>query len=258
MNVVPLETYVQRIVAGEVYGSWPEAVLKAQAVVARTYALHEREQRRQEAFDVESGVLDQAYAKGSVPEVVRASVFATRGEFLAFEGTPILAAYHASAGGRTASALEVWGQPFPYLQPVLSPDDRSPSYFWSFEISFKDLLAALRESQVETGPSPSIEIVSRSESGRVRILRVGEAELSGHELRQVLGGRAIESALFDVRVKGDTVRFLGSGSGHGVGLSQWGAREMARRGQSYRQILTHYYPGTRLRRLEADRAEAKP
>jgi stage II sporulation protein D len=68
--------------------------------------------------------------------------------------------------------------------------------------------------------------------------------LSGRELRQTLGGRAIRSALFDVRATADRVRFLGSGSGHGVGLSQWGARELALRGRSYREILTHYYPGT--------------
>ena len=93
-----------------------------------------------------------------------------------------------------------------------------------------------------------VEITAHTRSGRVARLRMGSAELSGHALRQVLGGRAIRSAMFEVRREGDRIRFLGSGSGHGVGLSQWGARELARKGKDYRAILAHYYPQTRLAR----------
>jgi stage II sporulation protein D len=80
----------------------------------------------------------------------------------------------------------------------------------------------------------------------VAFVELGGARLTGRDLRRILGGRAIRSALFEVREERGSVTFFGSGAGHGVGLSQWGARELARRRRSYRQILSHYYPGTQL------------
>ena len=184
------------------------------------------------------------YPKREDPSIViREAVVATRGEYLAYQNKPILAVFHASAGGHTASAREVWGVALPYLRSLRSPDAAAPNHFWTFEISVTDLVAALLEAGLVLGQAPTIEVVQRSESGRVQRLRIGAAELSGRELRQMLGGRAIRSALFEVRVIDDQVNFLGSGSGHGVGLSQWGARELALRGMRYRAILTHYYPG---------------
>ncbi len=85
--------------------------------------------------------------------------------------------------------------------------------------------------------------------GRVTRVRVGGAELGGRQLRRILGGRGLRSTLFDIREAEGQVRFLGSGSGHGVGLSQWGARELARQGKTYREILSHYYSGTNFERL---------
>ncbi|MCZ6569366.1 MAG: SpoIID/LytB domain-containing protein [Deltaproteobacteria bacterium] len=243
VNVVPLEPYVERAVAAEIYADWPQESLKAQAVVARTYALHERSRRSREPFHLESSVISQQYTTRPVPARIREAVAATRGEYLAYQNKPILAVFHASAGGHTASAREVWGVALPYLRSLRSPDAAAPNHFWTFEISVTDLVAALLEAGLVLGQAPTIEVVRRSESGRVERLRIGAAELSGRELRQMLGGRAIRSALFEVRVIDDQVNFLGSGSGHGVGLSQWGARELALRGMRYRAILTHYYPG---------------
>ncbi len=251
IRAVDLETYVERSVAAEVYASWPAQALRAQAVVARTYVLHQRQVNGANAHDVESSVLSQRYRVGRVSERVRAATEATRGEYLAFgpAQTPILAAFHSSAGGRTAAAGEVWGLDLPYLRPVDSPDDAAPDFFWSYEIDVEDLRAALIEAGWPAGTGTEVRIVDRSPSGRARRAEVLGLDLSGRELRQVLGGRALRSALFDVRVDGAVVRFLGSGAGHGVGLCQWGTRELARRGRSYSEILAHYYPGTTLRRI---------
>ncbi len=243
VNIVPLEPYVERAVAGEIYPDWPEETLKAQAVVARTYALHERLRHSGESFHMEASVISQRYTTRPVPARVRRAVAATRGEYLTYRDEPILAAFHASAGGRTASAGEVWGDPLPYLPSLSSPDDAAPDHFWSFEIRVPDLVAALGEVGLAVGSAPTIRVLLRTESGRVQQLQIGDVRVSGRELRQALGGRSIRSALFEVRVIDDRVRFLGSGSGHGVGLSQWGARELALRGKSYRAILDHYYPG---------------
>ena len=246
LNVVPLEAYVERSVAREIYGDWPREVLKAQAVITRTYALYEKDRRSGAEFDLEASVISQRYTGGAVPSQIQRAVEETRGEFLSFSGGPILAAFHSSAGGRTASAQEVWGTDLPYLRTVSSPDEEAPEHFWSFEISMKDLRQAMKKAGFSQPSSSEPRVLERSPSGRVDELLIGGVGLSGRELRQILGGRAIHSALFEVRVDGKSVRFLGSGSGHGVGLSQWGARELARRGRSYPEILAHYYPGAEL------------
>lgn len=251
VNLVPLETYVASSVASETPAIWPAEALKAQAVVARSYALHERARRVGESFELEGSVLSQRYAVGSVSESARLATRATRDQVLIYDGEPILAAFHASSGGATASAAEVWGEDVAYLRSVSSPDDAAPDYFWSYEITLGDLADALREAGYSPGEVRDVRIADVSRSGRVLALRIGALALSGRDLRDVLGGRALRSAKFDARIEGDRVRFLGSGSGHGVGLCQWGASELARQGQSYRGILAHYYPGTRLRRIGA-------
>jgi stage II sporulation protein D len=251
VNLVPLETYVASSVASETPARWPAEALRAQAVVARSYALHERARRANEPFDLEGSVISQRYAVGAVPESARNAARATAGQVLVFAGQPILAAFHSSSGGATASAAEVWGEDISYLHSVSSPDDAAPDYFWSYEIRLPDLAAALREAGYAPGRVDAVSVTERSASGRVLRVRVGELELAGRDLREILGGRALRSAKFVARNEGEQVRFLGSGSGHGVGLCQWGASELARRGRSHRQILAHYYPGTKLRPLDA-------
>jgi stage II sporulation protein D len=249
VRAVPLEPYVERSVAAEAYGSWPLEALKAQAVVARSYALHEKNRNAAQRHDVDSSILTQRYAETRIPARVRAAARATRGQYLSFDGRPILAAFHASSGGRTASAMEVWGREVPYLRSVDSPDDAAPDYFWSYEIGAEDLLAALREAGLPADGGGGARVLARSPSGRVERLAIGSALLSGRDLRQVLGGRAIRSARFELRSEPGVIRFLGSGAGHGVGMCQWGARQLALQGRTYKQILAHYYPGAGLRRV---------
>lgn len=249
VQVMPLELYAERAVSGETYADWPAEALRAQAVIARSYALYQASRRGDEGWDVESSVLSQRYERGAVPRSVRRAVGATEGEVLVFQGAPVLAAFHSTSGGRTASALEVWGNDLPYLRSVASPDEESPEYFWSYEISLDELERSVRTAGYASGAVREVGVVERSPSGRAMRVRVGAAELRGYDLRQVLGGRALKSTRFEVRVQQGRAIFLGSGAGHGVGLCQWGARELARRGKSYREILAHYFPGTRVQRV---------
>lgn len=251
LNLVDLEAYVERSVAAEVAASWPEEMLKAQAIVARTYALYERRHRARESFDLESSVLSQKYSGDRVPAAARGATRATRGAYLSYAGAPILAAFHSSSGGFTASSEEVWGEALPYLGGVPSPDAAAPDYFWRYEISRSDLRDALADAGFDPGDHVDVRVLRRSGSGRVERLAVGASVLSGRQLRGVLGGRAIRSSLFEVGVSQDWIRFMGSGAGHGVGLCQWGARELALRGRHAREILDYYYPGTHLRQLGA-------
>jgi stage II sporulation protein D len=257
VNLVPLEPYIASSVASETPADWPSEALKAQAVAARSYALYQQARHSAESYDLESSVISQRYAAGATPTAAAEAVRATEGEYLAFQGEPILAVFHSSSGGATASAEEVWGEAIPYLQSVSSPDDGAPDFFWSYQIELTALATALREAGYSCGSLDTVRVSERSSSGRVERIQLGSTLLSGRDLREVLGGRALRSALFEVRREGDRVSFLGSGSGHGVGLCQWGASQLARRGQSYRQILSHYYPGTQLRHLGSESWSAR-
>src|SRR5262249_911376 len=161
------------------------------AVVARTYALHERERRGAESFDLESSVISQRYGAGPVPEGAASAARATTGEYLAFGGQPILAAFHSSSGGTTASAEEAWGEGLPSLRSVSAPDDGAPDYFWSYEIALGDLASALRDAGYSPGPLDQARVTARSDSGRVLRVQLGSVLLSGRDLRELLGGRAL-------------------------------------------------------------------
>jgi stage II sporulation protein D len=257
VNGVPLEDYVAGTLGSEIYPSWAAETLKAQAVVARTYALYQRARRRGEAFDVRASAADQVYGGlDAETPALRAAVRGTRGEVLVYRGEPILAAFHSASGGQTASADEVWGRAVPYLvsRPVADEED-SPDTYWRASVSGTTLGRALEPLGLRLGAVRRVRLEGRSASGRV--LRVhlegteGSESLEARALRSALGRSVIRSTLFEVRNTKDGFIFVGSGHGHGVGMSQWGAQAMARRGASYREILEWFYPGTQLVRSDA-------
>ena len=176
----------------------------------------------------------------------------------------ILAAFHGTAGGRTASAEEVWGRPVPYLESVpVEGEELSPETYWRAPVPREDLALALARLGRDVGRVGRVEVVARTPSGRAATVRIegskGRAEVRAAALRRVLGETRVRSTLFDVRPTPDGVVFVGSGQGHGVGMSQWGARALAERGAGYRAILARFYPGARLvsvRGVGAGRAEA--
>lgn len=255
VNEVPLESYVAGVLLGEVYASWEAPVLRAQAVAARTYALYRREKTPPgRPFHLEAGTQGQVYlGLDGESAAAWAAVRATAGEILVWDGEPILAAFHSSAGGHTASADEVWGERLPYLVGRrVGGEEDSPDTYWRESWSAESLRRALAPA-IRVGALRRVRVVERSPSGRVQRLRVegtdGAAELSGRELRQALGPARIRSTLFHVREQEGRFVFVGSGRGHGVGMSQWGARALAQRGHGYRAILARFYPGARLVRL---------
>ncbi len=252
VNEVPLEAYVAGTVGREVYAFWNAETLKAQAVVTRTYALHERAQRARRGFDVYGGTRGQVYGGVDAESAaVLAATTATRGEFLAWQSRPILAVFHSASGGQTASSEEVWGRAAPYLVslPVENEED-SPDTYWRASISGTTLGRALATLGLDVGPVREIEVSERSASGRALRVAVrgagGHSLLAARDLRSALGETVIRSTLFEIRTTGDGFVFVGAGHGHGVGMSQWGAEAMARRGAGYRQILAAFFPGTEL------------
>jgi stage II sporulation protein D len=249
---VGLEDYVAGTLGREIYVEWERETLKAQAVVIRSYALHQRAKNHSEPFHVRAGTRSQVYGgvDAESPGVL-AAVAATRGEYLAYQQLPILAVYHSASGGRTAGAEEVWGESVPYLVSVeVSGEEDSPDTYWRSSISRTKLGRALAKLGIQIGTPQKIRIVDRSPSGRALHLWVrgekGEQTVEARALRTALGDSVIRSTLFEIRVREDAFVFVGSGHGHGVGMSQWGAEAMAKGGASYREILETFYPGTSL------------
>jgi stage II sporulation protein D len=186
----------------------------------------------------------------------RAAARATAGEILTFEGEPILAVFHSTAGGRTATAGEVWGRDLPYLRVIeVDEEDDAPHTYWRSVFVQADLVDVLSSAGVSIGIGAMVglEVTGRTSSGRVEQIEVRGLPqrelLQGKRLRRVLRGLGLRSTLFDIRTTGEGVAFVGSGHGHGVGMSQWGARALAERGASYQRILARFYPGTRLEKM---------
>jgi stage II sporulation protein D len=248
INQVPLEPYVAGTLGREVYASWEPATLRAQAVVTRTYALH-RAAQASGHWHLTADTAGQVYGGFDAENAsVVAATRATAGEWLAYRGEPILAAFHSASGGRTASAHEVWGQRVPYLVSIEVRDEEdSPDTYWRASVSRPTLGRALAPLGIDVGEVRDVQVIERSPSGRARAVQVrgrgGEAELSARVLREALGMDVIRSTLFQTRTTDAGVVISGSGNGHGVGMSQWGAQAMAKRGASYREILAAFYPG---------------
>jgi stage II sporulation protein D len=179
-------------------------------------------------------------------EKITGAVRETDGECIYYGGEPILAAFHSSSAGATASSREVWGGELPYLVSVDSPEsaERVPDYVSTVTVSADDFREAILAARPEADFSGGLigELVY-SDSGRLLTAVIGGAELTGRELRAIFG---LRSTAADIESDGDTVVFTTTGYGHGVGLSQYGADELARRGMTCEEILAHYYPGTSL------------
>ena len=248
-NTLEVEDYVSSVVASE-YNLETGEGMRAMAIVARTFALATSRANGE-------GIRGQAYGGAdAVTDASRDAAASTRGQILVFEGTPIEALYSASNGGFSASSADVWGgDALSYMPSRADPYDRSasPHINWSSSLERSDVIKALR---AEYGSRiDDFKIERRGPDGRVRDVilvddRGGKSLISANSFRLAvtrrLGANALRSTLFELRSRGNSLEFTGSGYGHGVGLSQWGTYAMAREGRNARQILDFYYPGTNI------------
>lgn len=251
VNHVDIETYVAGVVPREVPAAWDIEVLKAQAVLARTYALSLRQRSAGQAFDIGAGVDHQAYSgESALHPKVQEAVRSTRGEVLAYKGELAEAVYHAYCGGVTENAVDVWGRDFPYLKSVRSECRLGDTpATWTYRIDASDLARRLRAAgMVFSGAVTAVEPADLSQTGRIKTVRVrtaeGPREMRGIDFRKAVGPDLIKSTRFTIEPEGDGFRFAGLGLGHGVGLCQHGARVMADGKAGYREILARYFPGT--------------
>jgi stage II sporulation protein D len=250
------------VVPAEMSSAWHPEALKVQAVVARTYVLHQARVNPERDYDVVAGVMDQVYrGRKGVDQRVREAVEATRGLTLTHHGLPILAAFSSTAAGPTEDAMNVWSTDLPYLKGVDCPfDANSPYYQWRAEFRLQDLEERLARQGYPVGAIASLTAYGFSKAGRVAKIRVlhsqGELVLRGEDLRRLIGYSVIPSTQFEVESIGRTVVLSGRGAGHAVGLCQWGAKEMAGLGYPFETILRYYFPGTQLQRFDPARRPA--
>ncbi len=255
-----IEEYLEGVLPHEMDPDWPLEALKAQAVVARTFTYANRGKFRKDGFDLTADTRSQMY-KGmtGVNENVRAAVRQTRGEVLGWKGRLLRVYYHACCGGATTDAGAAWGGGGETDRPLKGVRDpwcaASPHMKWAIYFAWADLTAAISERRMLNGPIKSLRIGARDAAGYVRTFLVKSAgetvEVKAAELRGSLGAGEMKS----VRVKRVNalkkgVEFVGAGSGHGVGLCQWGARLQAEKGRSYGQILNFYFPGAELSEVD--------
>jgi len=286
VNVIGIDQYLYGVLPAEMVPSWPIEALKAQAVAARTYALHNGSKHASLGFDVCTTTDCQVYRgyDGEAEQTNRA-VDATRGEVLTYQGEVILAVFHSSGGGYTENSENVWSSPVPYLRGVRDFDQDSTHYSWSLILSPTEFSNKLQTNGYSIGRIQAIQLspmkkspqgsADRGVSGRVIQMTVvgsrGTAVISGTKLRTILG---LKSTCFDIYLQesqsgvklhieeasdgwsshsGNQLIIEGSGWGHGLGLSQWGAKAYAEENPStenlYVEILTHYYSGAKIEKM---------
>ena len=252
-----MQQYLTDVVLQEMPASFEEEALKAQCVAARTLTMRcMTEGGKHENADVcgnsaccqcylEENEGRTLYGDGydAAREKVLLAVQVTDGQVMTSGGALIEAAYFSSTGGSTESAASVWGGEVSYLQPVSSPEEPRVT---ERSVSFGEFRQLLPSSALSAHPAGWFGEISHTEGGAVESMVIGGVRYSGSELRRIF---SLKSARFTVSVTENTVEFEVTGSGHGVGMSQYGANEMAKRGCSYRQILLHYYTGAELKEL---------
>lgn len=259
ISTVGLEQYLYGVVPMESPHSWPQEALRAQAIVARTFALSRSNPNR--AYDVVASERDQAYG-GLHAEYAESTqaVDATAGAVLRYNGALASVSYMSSCGGHTEDPADAWqgGRSLPYLRGVACTYcDASPDWRWSRSIPLQNVTNAFTAQLAPLGTLQSVSVGETDGSGRAKSIsftgEAGSADVPGSDFRARLGASVVRSLLLrSIRLDtadpqaAATLTIEGSGRGHGVGLCQWGARGLASQGRSARDIVNYYFPGIEL------------
>ena len=257
-----MEEYIQGVVAGEMAPDWPDNALAAQAILARTFTLQKiAEKNKLENRNAHASTNEkefQAYNASKINDRIKRAVENTRGKVLIYQGNYIRAWFHAYSGGKTATAeegLDFTQAPTPYIQPV---DDSGFDAWipeevrtWTASFRLNQIRNAVKEATgQDPGPVTQISIIQRSPSGRANILRVNNIEVKGNAFRLALDSTVLKSTLLsEIKISDGKAIFKGKGYGHGVGMSQWGARVMAEQGKTPDQIALNYFRNCQIVKL---------
>lgn len=262
---LPLDEYLLGVVSAEMPATFEQEALNAQAVVARTYTIYSivhNNNKHEEADICDDSACCQAWIskdermekwEESVREEnwrkIQLAVNNTTGKIITYNGEAIDAFFHSNSGGITEVPVNVWGgTEYPYLQSVETSGEDAYSQFSSEVILTKEelknkIIQKHSDFIIDYNDSECIKILEYTDGGRIKTLKIGNLNLSGVEVRGILG---LKSANFEVTIEGDNVRFAVKGYGHGVGMSQTGADSMAKSGSNYEEIIKHFYTGVEI------------
>lgn len=270
VQTMPLEDYLWGVVAAEMPAAFEQEALNAQAIAARTYTLYRMAHpgdNHPEADICGDAACCQAWishddrmkewaakSADTYAKKITKAVESTAGQYLSYENEPILAAFHASSAGFTKSSLEVWGEDFPYLREVESPEetDAIPNYYSTVELSAekvrKKLQKALPKADLTGEDSAAWFGEERfDEAGLPSAIQIGGVWVDTSKVRSLFD---LRSASFTVEAAGDTVTFYVTGYGHGVGMSQYGANALAKQGKTAEEIVKWYYSGAKIETIQ--------
>ena len=241
--------YLIGVVSSEMPASFNLEALKAQSVLARTYALKAKQTGKKltDTVSTQSYIdIDQMKNKwgnsfNTYYNKIKNAVENTNGEYLSYNGNYIEALYHSTNNGKTESSLDVFGNYYPYLISVSSEYDKNASsYLRTINMPIDTISNKLGLS---LNNDSVISILSYTDGGNIKEININGNNFSGKKVRELLG---LRSADFDISISDNNANITTRGYGHGVGMSQYGANGMANAGYSYKDILSHYYPGTTL------------
>lgn len=257
-----LERYLTGVVRGEMPASFEMEALRAQAAAERSYVYYQLAAGRKDAHPDADFCTDHTCCSAYLSETaarekwggdfapwntrVEQAVSDTDGQVVLYNGRPILAVFHSSSAGRTAAAGDVWSGDLPYLVSVDSPEGKEtvPNYYSTVTFTAAEakekLLTAHPELKLSGTPDRWFGAAAENGSGRVETVSVGGTDIEGTELRRIFG---LRSACFTVAADSESVTFSVTGYGHGVGMSQYGANQLAREGKTWQEILEWYYTG---------------
>ena len=257
---LPLDTYVKGVVAAEMPADFEKEALKAQAVVARTYTIYtiiHNNNKHENADLCDNSNCCQAWIskddrlskweedkRDQYLKKIEEAVDSTNGKIITYNGEVIDAFFHSNSGGVTETPVNVWGGTnYPYLQSVQTAGEEGyKQYSSEVKLTKDEFINKIKETHpnlnIDFNDEHSIEIIEYTESNRVKTIKIGNINLSGVEIRKILG---LKSTKFEVKVDNDNVIFTVTGYGHGVGMSQTGADSMAKQNSSYEDIIHHFY-----------------
>ena len=251
------EEYVKGVLAGEMPTSFDLEALKAQAVAARSYVLKKMEQNKEQDYDVVDTVMNQVYLDDATLKEkwkdkyeeknnkIKQAIVETKGEYMTYNNEVIEAFFFSTSTGKTENSGEVFQTQLPYLKSVDSAWDEevSPVFSQDNNLSLEEFYQKLN---IEYNPTLKIEITKTTSTGRIKELKINDHQFKANDIYQKLN---LRSTFFDIKQKDNQVEITTKGYGHGVGMSQYGALAMAKKGYKYQDILKYYYQGVEIKKL---------
>lgn len=258
IETIPLEEYIVGVLAGEMPIDFDLEALKAQAVASRSYALKRIEYNKDKDFDVVDSIMNQVYLDNNylkdawgnnyVKNInkLRTAVNNTIDEYLEYDGKVIDAMFFSTSNGYTEDSGNIFNFTAPYLKSVDSPWDKEVSSAFLTKKNIK-LTEFYKKLNIPYNKNLNIEIEKRSSTNRILLLKINDSEFKGTDVYNKLSLRSTD---FTIELQGDYVTITTVGYGHGVGMSQYGALGMAKKGYTYQEILKHYYSNAQITKIK--------